>query len=187
MGHGESFAAAARGAVGREDFADVMSAVDAAVARGIADPDRLAIGGWSQGGFMSAWAVTQTERFKAAVMGAGISDWSMMVSTSDLPEFERELAGRAPWDYLPGSPAVEGGSPIAFARSVTTPTLILHGEQDERVPVSQAVAFYRALRDTGVPVELVTYPREGHHISEYGHQVDLLQRVRSWYDRWLQK
>jgi dipeptidyl aminopeptidase/acylaminoacyl peptidase len=184
MGHGERFAAAARGAVGKEDFGDVMAAVDAAIARGIADPERLGIGGWSQGGFMSAWAVTQTTRFKAAVIGAGVTDWGMMVATSDLPDFERELGGSAPWEGVGPHHHAEL-SPVSFAGAVTTPTLILHGEKDERVPVSQAIAFHRALRERDVPTQLVIYPREPHGLREYAHQVDLLRRVRSWYDRWL--
>jgi dipeptidyl aminopeptidase/acylaminoacyl peptidase len=183
-GHGEQFAAAACGAVGTGDFADVMAGVDTAIARGIADPERLGIGGWSQGGFMSAWAVTQTDRFKAAVDGAGPTDWGMMVMTSDLPDFERELGGSAPWEGV-GPHRHAQLSPISFAAAVKTPTLILHGEKDERVPVSQAIGFHRALRERDVPTQLVVYPREPHGIREYAHQVDLLRRVRSWYDRWL--
>lgn len=184
MGHGEAFAAAARGDVGGADYRDVMAAVDAAVERGIADPERLAIGGWSQGGFMTAWAVTQTRRFKAGIMGAGVSDWGMMVMTSDLPHFERELGGSAPWDGVGPLRAAEL-SPIAHARNVATPLLILHGRNDERVPVSQAIGFHRALREAGVPTELVVYPREPHGIGERAHQIDVLRRVRSWLDRWL--
>ncbi len=183
-GHGERFAASVRGAVGKEDFGDVMAMVDAAVAGGIADPERLGIGGWSQGGFMSAWAVTQTNRFRAAIMGAGVSDWGLMVQTSDVPDFERELGGSAPWDGVGPHPHA-AISPISFARDVKTPVLILHGENDERVPLSQAVGFHRALRETEVPTELVVYPREPHGIRERAHQIDLLERVRSWYDRWL--
>ncbi|HEX6818510.1 MAG TPA: S9 family peptidase [Ktedonobacterales bacterium] len=184
QGHGETFAAAARGAVGKADFGDILSAVDAAVERGIADPERLGIGGWSQGGFMAAWAVTQTNRFKAAVMGAGVSDWGMMTVTSDLPGFERELGSSAPWDGL-GPHRHAELSPISFARNVTTPVLFLHGEQDARVPLSQAIGFHRALREIGVPCSLVTYPREPHGIAERAHQIDVLNRVRDWYDRWL--
>jgi dipeptidyl aminopeptidase/acylaminoacyl peptidase len=183
-GHGERFAAAARGDVGGADYRDVMAAVDAAIDRGIADPQRLGIGGWSQGGFMSAWAVTQTRRFKAAVMGAGISDMGMMAMTGDLPDFERELGGSVPWDGV-GPHRHTQLSPIAFARAVTTPVLILHGQNDVRVPVSQAIGFHRALRQYGVPTEFVSYPREPHGIAERAHQIDLLRRVRSWYDRWL--
>ncbi|BCL80678.1 acylaminoacyl-peptidase [Ktedonobacteria bacterium brp13] len=183
-GHGERFASAARSDVGGADFADVMSAVDAAIERGIADPDRLGIGGWSQGGFMSAWAVTQTTRFKAAIMGAGVSDWGMMVLTSDMPDFELALGGTAPWDGIDAQRHREL-SPITFAHQVKTPVLILHGENDARVPLSQATGFYRALRRYDVPTEMVAYPREPHGISERAHQLDLLRRVRSWYDRWL--
>jgi len=184
FGHGEQFAAAARGEVGQADYQDVIAAVDAAIARGIADPERLGIGGWSQGGFMSAWAVTQTARFKAAVMGAGVSGWGMMVMTSDVPDFEQELGGSAPWDGVTQRRHLEL-SPITFARNVTTPVLILHGENDARVPLSQATGFHRALRRQGVPVEFVVYPREPHGIAERAHQIDILQRVRRWYDRWL--
>src|SRR5436309_11270873 len=184
LGQGEQFAAAARGEVGQADYQDVIAAVDAAIARGIADAERLGIGGWSQGGFMSAWAVTQSDRFKAAVMGAGVSDWGMMVMTSDVPDFERELGGSAPWE----GPVVHQYmklSPITFAHHVKTPVLILHGEKDARVPLSQAIGFHRALREHHVPNEMVIYPREPHSIAERAHQIDLLKRVRTWYDRWL--
>jgi dipeptidyl aminopeptidase/acylaminoacyl peptidase len=184
FGRGEQFAAAARGEVGQADYRDVMAAVDAAIARGIADPARLGIGGWSQGGFMSAWAVTQTARFKAAVMGAGVSDWGMMVMTSDVPDFELELGGSAPWDGPAQRRHLEL-SPITFARNITTPVLILHGENDARVPLSQATGFHRALRRQRVPVEFVVYPREPHGVAERAHQLDILKRVRRWYDRWL--
>ena len=184
FGHGEQFAAAARGEVGQADYQDVIAAVDAAIERRIADPARLGIGGWSQGGFMSAWAVTQTTRFKAAVMGAGVTDWGMMVMTSDVPDFELELGGSAPWDGATGRRHLEL-SPITFVRNVTTPVLILHGENDARVPLSQATGFHRALRRQGVPVEFVVYPREPHGVAERAHQIDILKRVRRWYDRWL--
>jgi len=183
-GHGEPFAAAARGGVGKADYQDIMASVDAAIERGIADPEKLGIGGWSQGGFMSAWAVTQTQRFKAAIIGAGVSDWGMMVMSSDLPDFEQELGGSAPWDGEEQRRHLEL-SPITFVKNVKTPVLILHGEKDARVPLSQATGFHRALRRQGVPSVFVTYPREPHVVSERAHQVDILQRVRRWYDRWL--
>lgn len=184
FGHGEVFAAVARGDVGGTDYGDVISAVDTAVARGIADSHRLAIGGWSQGGFMSAWAITQTTRFKAAIVGAGPTDWGMMTLTSDVPAFELELAGSAPWDGA-GPHKHVARSPISFASRIKTPTLILHGENDARVPLNQAIGFHRALRAFSVPNELVVYPREQHHILERAHQIDLLTRVRAWIDRWL--
>lgn len=184
MGRGHAFAAQARGDMGGNEWLDIVAAVDAAVERGIADPDRLGIGGWSQGGFLSAWAVTQTDRFKAAVVGAGPTDWTMLSATSDLPSFESALAGGAPWDAAARQRAAER-SPLVHAGAISTPVLILHGQEDQRIPVHQAVVFHRALRDRGVPVELVTYPREPHGVRERAHQADILGRVRAWYDRWL--
>jgi len=183
LGHGHEFAARVRGDVGGADYADVMAAVDAAIERGLADPDRLGIGGWSQGGFMTAWAITQTDRFKAAVMSAGVSDWGMLTLTGDSPHFEAELSGSRPWDG-PGPHRAAARSPISFAMRVSTPLLILHGHEDARVPVSQAVGFHRALRDQDATVELVIYPREPHLVHERSHQRDMLRRVRAWYDRW---
>ncbi len=183
-GHGNEFAASVRGEVGGAEWGDVMTAVDAAIDRGIADPDRLGIGGWSQGGFLTAWAVTQTDRFKAAVMGAGVSDWGAMAALSDLPTFEAELGGDTPWDG-PGPHRASERSPISYALNTRTPLLILHGQQDIRVPIGQATAFHRALRGGATPVELVSYPREPHGIAEQAHQRDVLRRVRDWYARWL--
>ena len=183
-GHGEKFAATVKGDVGGRDYEDVMAAVDAVIARGFADPDKLAIGGWSQGGFMAACAVTKTNRFRAAIMGAGISDWETLVATSNVPGFERDLTGRAPWDEVRAGQKI-GYSPIKFARNVRTPVLILHGEEDDRIPLGQAVGFYRALKENHVDTEFVIYPRERHAILERAHQLDLLTRVRSWCDRWL--
>ena len=184
IGHGRARAASVCGDMGGAEWQDVVSIVDAAVERGIADPDRLGIGGWSQGGFLTAWAVTQTDRFKAAVMGAGVSDWGMMAATSDLPTFEAVLGGSRPWDG-PGPHAAAARSPISYAARRTTPLLIVHGQEDERVPVSQAVAFHRALAGQDAPVELVTYPREPHGIGERRHQEDVMRRVLAWYDRFM--
>jgi len=183
-GHGHRFASSCRGDVGGLDWGDVQSAVDAAVERGIMASDRLGIGGWSQGGFMSAWAVTQSDRFKAAIDGAGPTDWGMMAATSDMPTFEAALGGSTVWDG-PGPHRHAQISPISFARNVTTPTLILHGERDERVPVSQAISFHRALRHFGASVEMVIYPREPHPILERAHQLDILHRVREWFLRYI--
>lgn len=185
-GRGRDFAAQARGSMGSVEWDDVMAVTDAAVAAGIADPDRMGIGGWSQGGFLTAWAVTATDRFKVGVMGAGVSDWSMMASTSDLPDFEGVLAGSVPWDG-PGPHHGALGSPISYASRRRTPLLILHGADDPRVPHSQAVGFHRALaaQPGDVPLEMVTYPRAGHAVMEKRHQVDLQQRVVTWFDRYV--
>ncbi|MFT4038700.1 MAG: S9 family peptidase [Thermomicrobiales bacterium] len=183
-GRGHAFANTVAGAVGMEDWRDILAGVDYVVEEGIADPERLGIGGWSQGGFMTAWAVGQTRRFKLGIMGAGVSDWGMMTATSDLPHFELMLGGSAPWDG-PGPHRHAALSPISFADRVTTPLLILHGAEDARVPVSQGTFMAQALRARDIPCELVTYPREPHGIRERPHQLDLLRRVRAWTERWL--
>jgi dipeptidyl aminopeptidase/acylaminoacyl peptidase len=184
LGRGHDFADRVAGAVGAEDWADIQAGIDYLVGAGIADPSRLAIGGWSQGGFMSAWAVGQTDRFQASIMGAGVSDWGMMVATSDLPHFEAILGGSAGWEGA-GPHRHDALSPISYAGRVITPVLILHGEKDERVPVSQGRFFAQALREHGVQNQLVVYPREGHAIRERQHQLDLLRRVRDWIERGL--
>jgi dipeptidyl aminopeptidase/acylaminoacyl peptidase len=183
-GRGHDFADRVAGAVGMEDWGDIEAGIDHLVAEGIADPERLGIGGWSQGGFMTAWAVGQTRRFKLGIMGAGVSDWRMMVATSDLPHFEMMLGGSAGWEGV-GPHRHDALSPISFAATVTTPVLILHGAEDAWVPVSQGRFFARALHEHGVPCELVVYPREPHGIRERNHQLDLLHRVRAWVERWL--
>jgi len=184
MGHGQAFAASVRADMGGAEWRDVLAAVDVAVERGIADPARLGIGGWSQGGFLTAWAVTQTDRFRAGVVGAGVTDWSMICLTSDAPSFESELAGGSPWTAAARRRS-DARSPLVHAAAITTPLLILQGQHDERVPPSQGTGLHRALRGRDVPVELVTYPREPHGVRERCHQADILVRVRAWYDRWL--
>ena len=179
LGHGAEFARSVRAAVGVGDWPDVEAGLEQLIEERVADPERLALGGWSQGGFMTAWGITQTTRFRAAVMGAGPSDWGMMVAESDMPTFEASLGGSAGWEG-PGPHRHDELSPISYARRVTTPTLILHGEEDERVPVSQARFFARALRAQGAEFELVTYPREPHGIGERSHLLDLLHRWRDW-------
>ncbi|MGN9910049.1 S9 family peptidase [Phytohabitans sp. LJ34] len=183
-GHGHDFAVRVAGAVGLDEWTDIRAGIDMLVASGVADPDRLGIGGWSHGGFMAAWAVGQTDRFKAAVMGAGISDWGMLAATGEEGRFESALGGSSGWEGT-GPHRHDRLSPISYASRVRTPVLILHGENDTNVPVSQAEFFYRALRGFGVEHTYVVYPREGHSIRERNHQLDVLRRTRAWFDRWL--
>ncbi|CAM0137118.1 hypothetical protein VKS41_008282 [Umbelopsis sp. WA50703] len=183
-GRGEGFASLVRGEVGAGDWDDCMSMVDAAIDRGLADPSRLGIGGWSMGGFMTAWAVSQTNRFKAAVMGAGISDWSMMAGTSDMPDFQSEIVGSAPWDGLEKRVDLSH-SPLTYMTNPKTPTLILHGRDDERVPYSQATTFYRAMKAHKATAKLVSYPREPHGPRERLHQIDILKRCIDWYEMYV--
>ncbi|MBN6037697.1 S9 family peptidase [Amycolatopsis sp. 195334CR] len=177
-GHGHEFAASVAGAVGREEWTDVLTGIDLLIEQGVADPDRLGIGSWSHGGFFAAWAVGQTGRFKAALVGAGISDWGMLVATGEEGVLESGLGGGMYWTNreLPAEL-----SPVTHAAKVTTPVLIVHGENDTNVPLSQAICYHRALRHHGVPHEFIVYPREGHRISERDHQLDLLRRMRDWF------
>lgn len=177
-GHGNAFATSVNGNPAVE-FDDVQAVIAGAVEAGITDPDRLGIGGWSNGGFLTAWAVVASRRFRAAVMGAGVSHWPAMSMTSDVPTFTGDVAGGSPWSVDPGRSVAD--SPLTHAAQVRTPVLMLHGAEDARVPLSQSVGFLRALRDRDVPVELVVYPREPHSIGEARHQQDLMRRVVEWY------
>jgi dipeptidyl aminopeptidase/acylaminoacyl peptidase len=183
-GHGHDFAVRVAGAVGLDEWTDILAGIDLLVAGGVADPDRLGIGGWSHGGFMAAWAVGQTDRFRAAVMGAGICDWGMLAATGEEGPFEAGLGGSTGWEGT-GPHRHDRLSPVSYASRIRTPVLILHGENDTNVPVSQAQYFHRALRRFGVEHEYVVYPRENHSIRERNHQRDVLRRTRAWFDRWL--
>jgi dipeptidyl aminopeptidase/acylaminoacyl peptidase len=181
-GHGMAFADAVLGDMGGKDFQDILNGVEYLVKQGLVDGNRVGIGGWSNGGYLTAWAVTQTNRFKAAMMGAGISDWHNMHAQSNIADADVLLLAADP---LADSEVYRKHSPITYAGRVTTPTLILHGEDDPFVPVAQAYAFYRALRERNVPVELVVYPREGHGLSERAHFRDAIERHLRWLERYL--
>ena len=164
-------------------FQDLMDGVDVLVARGIADPERLGIGGWSNGGFMTEWTITHTKRFKAAVAEAGHSDFFSLYGTS----YSRAWLAISLGDPYANRGAYDAHSPITFIRDCKTPTLVLHGADDGGVPVGQGSEFYTGLKTIGVETEMVTYPREGHGIRERGHQEDLQNRVLAWFDRHLKE
>jgi len=177
-GQGHAFTERVRHDWGGADFQDVLDGVDKLEKEGVIDPRRLAIGGWSYGGYLSAWAITQSDRFKTAIVGAGVIDIGAMALTTDTPDylpgyFGDPLANRAEYD---------AHSPIRYAHQVKAPVLILHGEQDRRVPLSQGEMFYRALKSNGTPVEMVTYPRGPHWFFEREHGRDVQQRVLDWLD-----
>ena len=182
-GYGGSFLVKNRADWGGGDFKDVMAGVDDLIARGIADPDRLGIAGWSYGGYMSAWAITQTPRFKAAVVGAGMSDLAS--------EFGTESLGSAQYDHwFYGSPydKADGfikSSPITHLKNAKTPTLILHPASDEIDPIGQAQQLHRGLKHLGVECEFVLYPREGHVPQEEKHLLDINRRLLQWFERHL--
>jgi dipeptidyl aminopeptidase/acylaminoacyl peptidase len=181
-GYGPEFTNANFMDVGGGELRDIMSGVDAMVGRGLADPDRLGICGWSWGGYLAAWAITQTERFRAAVVGAGPSNLISDNSLGDIPSANLSFFERTPYDDP--DPYYER-SPIRYVGNVKTPTLILHGEEDERVSVAESIQLYVALRSLGIETQLVTYPREGHRIEERKHQLDLLRRMAGWFERFL--
>ncbi|PXY20806.1 S9 family peptidase [Prauserella muralis] len=184
QGHGHQFAVSVAGRVGQEEWTDILTGIDLLVGEGVADPDRLGIAGGSHGGFLSAWAVGQTDRFRAALVLAGVIDWGMLAATGEHGQFEAALGGSTGWSGVGPHPH-DAVSPISFAGRIQTPVLILHGAEDTNVPLGQSVYLHRALRHFGVEHEFVIYPREGHSIRERRHQLDLLRRTRTWFDRWL--
>jgi dipeptidyl aminopeptidase/acylaminoacyl peptidase len=182
IGRGAAFADAVLGDPGGKDFEDILRGADYVIGQGWADGARQGIFGWSYGGFMTAWAVTQTTRFKAAVMGAGVSDFHSFHAQSNIPDWDmRALAA----DPLARPDVYRERSAITFAGRIQTPTLVLHGEADESVPVNQSYAFYRALRERGVPAELAIYPGEGHGVRGRGHLRDLCERLVRWFESYL--
>ena len=183
-GHGHEFARAVAGDLGGGEFTDIMTGIDLLISQGVADPGRLGIGGGSHGGFMTAWAVGHTGRFRAALVAAGVTHWGMLVADGENGTFEGYFGGSCGWEG-PGPHPHDRVSPVSFAAQIRTPVLIVHGEQDTNVPLGQAVYLHRALRHYGAEHEFVIYPREGHGYTERGHLIDLLHRTRAWFDRWL--
>ncbi|MBI3792231.1 MAG: S9 family peptidase [Gemmatimonadetes bacterium] len=179
-GYGEAWMRANMGDWGGGDYRDIMTGVDDLIKRGIADSTRMAFEGWSYGGYMTSWVVSQTSRFKAAMMGAGLTSLLSMAGTTDIPGYIGT--------FFDGQPQYDGSlvnkntrfymerSAISYTDKVTTPLLMLHGGSDERVPIGQPMEFFRALKDRGKTVELVFYPREGHGFQEYYHQLDRMKR-----------
>jgi len=164
---------------GGGDFADIMAGVDYLVAQGISDPNKLVVGGWSFGGFMTSWTVTHTDRFKAGMVGAGVTDLFSMAATTDIsPRFEESYMGE-----LQANRAVyDRESPVRYVAQCHTPVLVLHGEADPRVPISQGEEFYHALHFLNKDAQMIRYPREPHIFKEREHQIDSLTRILAWYD-----
>ncbi|HYP54187.1 MAG TPA: S9 family peptidase, partial [Pyrinomonadaceae bacterium] len=167
---------------GGGDFQDIQTGIDFLVAKGVADPEKLAQSGWSYGGYMTAWTITQTNRFKAAMVGAGITNLFSMYSTNDLPRYLGGYFGGEPWN---DTEAYGRASAMTFVKRAKTPTLILHGAEDKRVPVSQAQELYMGLRQNGVPVEMVLYPRQAHSLQEPRHQLDKMRREYAWFSKYV--
>ena len=180
--YGEPFLRANIKDWGAGDYRDIQTGIDALVARGIADSTRLGQSGWSYGGYMTAWTLTQTNRFKAVVVGAGLTDMFSMYGTNDLPKTLDGYFGAEPWN----DPAEYGRrSAMTYIRNARTPTLILHGQADQRVPIGQSQELYLGLKRNHVPVQLVFYPREPHGLQEPRHQLDKMHRERDWLTKYV--
>jgi dipeptidyl aminopeptidase/acylaminoacyl peptidase len=182
FGQGADFVQANRRDFGHGDLRDVMAGVDAVLASEPVDPTRLGVTGWSYGGFMTMWTVTQTQRFRAAVAGAGISNWQSYYGTNHIDTWMPPYFGASVYD----EPDVyTRSSPINFVKLVRTPTLLLHGERDVEVPASQSYEFFKALKALGQKTQLVVYADEGHALRKPDHQRDRAKRTVEWFDTYL--
>jgi dipeptidyl aminopeptidase/acylaminoacyl peptidase len=180
-GRGVAFGKADQGDLGGKEFDDVLAGIDALVAQGLVDAERVGMGGWSYGGYFSGLAATvHSKRFKAAMVGAAITNWMSFTGTSEI-EHENSLVHWKLWPYDQPE-LVWSRSPMAHAAKSKTPTLIVHGQDDTRVPPEQAKELYRALRHAKVATEVVFYPREGHGLGERAHQIDFMRRFVAWFD-----
>lgn len=181
-GYGNDFLKANYRSLGIGDYDDVISGVDALVDRGIADQDRVGVMGWSQGGFISAFCSTYSDRFKAASVGGGISNWVTNYVNTDLPSFIRMHVGDTPWN----DPEIYAkASPTTYIQSASTPTLIQHGEKDARVPIPNAYELYKGLKDMGVETELVVFDGMGYSSDKPGIHRAIMEQNLSWFLRWL--
>jgi dipeptidyl aminopeptidase/acylaminoacyl peptidase len=182
-GWGQEFSKKNIGDPGGQEFQDILAGIDWCVAQGFTDPDRLGVTGGSYGGYMTAWAVATSARFKAAVMVSGIcNQWSCHYSCNH--DFHEYINGGPLSDPKVRALAIDR-SPLYRLDRPTTPTLILHGIEDRCTPLGQGQEFYSALIERGVAAELVAYPREGHGNRERAHKVDAWTRTVAWFDRYL--
>ncbi|HUB68233.1 MAG TPA: S9 family peptidase [Candidatus Methylacidiphilales bacterium] len=182
LGFGEKFAEANVKDFGYGDFRDILAGVDEIVRTLPVDDDRIGITGWSYGGYMTMWAVTQTQRFRAAVSGAGLANWQSYYGQNDIDEWMIPYFGASVYD----DPAVYARSaPITFIKNVKTPTLVLVGQYDGECPAPQSREFWHALKTFGVPTQLVIYPGEGHVFIQAEHQRDVMERLVAWFDHYL--
>lgn len=181
-GYGRDFRYANREDWGGGDYRDIMSGVDALIERGVADPDRLGVMGWSYGGYLTARTITQTGRFRAASVGAGITNLISYTGTADIPSFVPDYFDSEFWER---EDLWLERSPIHQVERVTTPTLIQHGSDDVRVPTSQGYELYHALRRRGISVEMVVYPGEPHSLRAPEALLDAMHRNLAWFQRWV--
>lgn len=181
-GDGEAFAQGNVKDFGYGDFHDVMTGVDEVVRTMPVDNNRIGITGWSYGGYMTMWAVTQTHRFRAAVSGAGLANFQSYYGQNDIDEWMIPYFGASVYD----DPVVYArSSPITFIKNAKTPTLVLVGERDGECPAPQSREFWHALKTLGVETQLVIYPGEGHSFLVPAHRRDIMERSIVWFDRYL--
>ncbi|TIX86231.1 MAG: S9 family peptidase, partial [Mesorhizobium sp.] len=182
-GWGQPYSQLNLGDPGGAEWDDIMAGIDCCIAEGIADANRLGVTGSSYGGYLTAWTVARTNRFKAAVMVAGISNhWSCHYSGNH--DFVEYIVGGPLREERFRKLAIER-SPLFRLDKPTTPTLIIHGELDRCTPLGQGQEFYCALLERGVPTELIVYPREGHSFEESAHRLDKARRTLAWFDRYV--
>jgi dipeptidyl aminopeptidase/acylaminoacyl peptidase len=182
-GYGDEFMVQLVGRENDVDVKDILGGVDALIERGVADPERLGVMGWSNGGYLTNCLITQTDRFKVASSGAGVLDQVIQWGAEDTPGHVVNFMEGLPWSQ---ADAYRNGSPIYQLDRVRTPTLIHVGEHDERVPATHARALYRALRHyLEVDTELLVYPGEGHGLSTYTHRKAKMAWDHAWFDKYL--
>ncbi len=181
-GYGQKFRYANIKDWGGGDYQDLVTGVDRVVQMGVADPERLGVMGWSYGGFMTSWTITQTHRFKAASVGAAVTNLMSFIGTADIPSFIPDYFGAQPWENLE---IYRAHSAMFNAKGVKTPTLIQHGEADERVPISQGYEFYNALKVQGVPVRMIVLPRMPHGPNEPKMALKAKQTNLEWFEKHL--
>jgi dipeptidyl aminopeptidase/acylaminoacyl peptidase len=181
-GYGNKFGIANRGDLGGKDYRDIMAGVDHVIGLGIADPERMGVFGGSYGGYMTNWIITQTNRFKAAVSMFGIFNLITDFSNSYLPSWEPDYLVDYYWENMD---IYVKRSPFYYVKNITTPVLILHGEEDPNTFISNSKEMYRALRTLGKTVEFVRYPREEHGLREPNHRIDEMRRTLLWFDKYL--
>jgi dipeptidyl aminopeptidase/acylaminoacyl peptidase len=181
-GQGEEFTEANRKDFGYGDLRDILAGVDAIEANYPVDPNRVGITGWSYGGFMTMFAITQTQRFKAAVSGAGLSDWLSYYGENSIDQWMIPYFGASVYD----DPAVYAkSSAVNFIKQAHTPTLVVVGDRDGECPAPQSYEFWHALRDQHVPTQLVVYPNEGHGFVDPAHRRDVEVRAIEWFARYM--
>lgn len=181
-GYGEKFRALNVRNLGVGDYADVISGVDALIAKGSVDRERVGAMGWSQGGYISAFITASSDRFKAVSVGAGISDWMTYYANTDITPFTQQYLHGTPWD----DPEIyRKTSPITYVAKAKTPTLIQHGENDRRVPIPNAYELRQALEDRGVPVKMVVYKGFGHGINKPKQQRAVMEENEKWFAQYI--